>query len=242
MNQTQYTGQQRTLAPDADGMVEDDDGFWPGSLLLSAASKVWRRHSGMQAGPECQHAAQWQPSSGGVTDPCIFCGFACNRNETHHRNDNHQDARPDNLGAICAICHRWQHLGDLPSGDAYLCYLPGLSPQDASHLLRTLLVALGSGEADIRTDAHALLNWMASHRIYVQQAWGSCEPSVFAAALLRQSADEKEWREISFEDLALVVSPACVADAAVSWREDAYRELPVSIWPKVHHGIVHAPL
>lgn len=242
MEQTQYTGHQRTLAPDADGWLEDDDCGCPRPLLLSTASKVWSRRSGMQPIPECQNGAKSGSGFGRVDEPCIFCGFACSHNETHHRNDNHQDARPDNLGAICAICHRWQHLGDLPSGDAYLCYLPGLSPQDASHLMRTLLVALGSGESDIRTDAHALLNWMASHRIYVQQAWGSCEPSVFAAALLHQSVDEKEWREISFEDLALVVSPACVADTAASWKDDAYRELPVSVWTQVHHGIMHTPL
>jgi hypothetical protein len=130
----------------------------------------------------------------------------------------------------------------LPSGDAYLCYLPGLSPQDASHLLRTLFVALGSDDADARADAHALLNWMGSHRVYVQQAWGSCEPAVFASALLRQSAEEKEWREISFGDLALVVSPACVADTAASWRQDAYRALPVSRWPQIYHDVINAPL
>ncbi|MBY0240690.1 MAG: HNH endonuclease [Burkholderiaceae bacterium] len=245
MKQTKSTAAQAILAQDADTMVADGDGFWPRPLLLSTASKIWRKHTSLQSGPAGVNGVQCAThatSAGSVDAPCIFCGFACTRNETHHRNDNHQDTQPDNLGPICAICHRWQHLGDLPSGDAYLCYLPGLSPQDASHLLRTVLVALGAGEADLRADAHALLNWMASHRVYVQQTWGSCEPAVFASALLRQSADEKEWREISFEDLALVVSPACVAETAACWRSDAYRDLPVNTWPQVHHGIVHAPL
>ncbi|WP_150119024.1 HNH endonuclease [Massilia sp. NR 4-1] len=242
MDRTQDKHQQWTDAPDAHGIVGDDSCFWPCPLLLSTASKVWRKHASTHPGRECQHDAILGARSGGADEACIFCGFTCSRNETHHRNDNHQDARPDNLGAICTICHRWQHLGDLPSGGAYLCYLPGLSPQNASHLLRTLFVALGSDDTDARADAHALLNWMASHRIYVEQAWGSCEPAVFASALLRQSAEEKEWREISFGDLALVVSPACVADAATSWRNDTYRELPVSAWPRVYHDIVNAPL
>lgn len=241
MEQTRYTDRQWTSAPDK-GMLEEDDCVWPRPLLLSTASKVWRRQPGAQPGPGQQQAAMRDITAGHVSEPCIFCGFACSRNENHHLNDNHEDTRPDNLGAICATCHRWQHLSDLPTGHAYLCYLPGLAPQDVSHLLRTVLVALGSDETNVRTDAHALLNWMASHRIYVQQAWGSFEPSVFASALLRQSAEEKEWREISFEDLALVFSPNSVADAAASWREEAYRDLPVSAWPQVYHGIVHAPL
>lgn len=242
MEKANHSTPQRTLTPYCDGAPEDESCLWPPPLLLSTASKVWRRHHGAQPGPAHQQDAISGTSAGGVNEPCMFCGFNFGRNETHHRNDNHQDVRPENLGAICAVCHSWQHLGDLPSGDAYICYLPGLSPQDASHLMRTLLVALGSEATNARADAHALLNWLASHRIYVQQAWGSCEPAVFASALLRQSAEEKEWREISFGDLALIVSPACIADASASWLNESYREHPVSAWPRVYHGIMHAPL
>lgn len=242
MDATQHTTQQCQAVSDADGTQDGGSSFWPSPLLLSTASAVWRRHLRTQSGPECLQGPIAGADSGYTGEPCIFCGFTCSRNETHHLNDNHQDARPDNLAAICAICHRWQHLGDLPPGDAYLCYLPGLSAQDASHFLRTLLVALGSDDADARAEAHALLNWMGSHRIYVQQAWGSFEPAVFASAMLRQSGEEKEWREISFGDLALVISPACVAEAAASWRDDTYHALPVSRWPQVYHGIINAPL
>lgn len=241
MEPRHYSKQEQLPARD-DGGMPGDDYCWPSPLLLSTASKVWRRHPGTHHGQQRSHDAISGDTSPHVDEPCIFCGFQCTRNEIHHRNDNHQDLRPENLAAICAICHRWQHLGDLPPGDAYVCYLPGLSPGDASHFLRTLFVALGSGEPDAQADARALLNWMASHHEYVQQAWGTCEPAVFASALLRQSAEEREWREISFGDLALVTSPTCLADTAAFWCQNAYRAWPVGAWPQVYHGIVNAPL
>lgn len=189
-----------------------------------------------------QTDAKPQDHPGHAVRPCMFCELDSGCNEVHHINDNHLDTRPENLGSACALCHRWQHLGDLGNGEAYLCYLPDLTPQDANHLLRTLLVALASDDASAREDAHALLNWMGSHRDYVKQAWGTCEPGVFAQALLRQSADEKEWREISFADLALVVRPGSIAGAVTHWNAATYAGLPACEWPRVHHGIMNAPL
>jgi len=242
MEQIQYPSQQYPQPLDTDGMFVADDCFWPRSLLLSTASKVWRKQPGLRDAQKDPVQATHCASSDYVREPCIFCGFVCDRNETHHINDNHQDQQPENLGAICTICHLWQHLAELPAGDAYLCYLPGLSPQDANHLLRTLLVALESDDGDAHADAHALLNWMASHRDYVEQAWGSHQPGVFASALLHQSSEEKEWREISFADLALVIRPGSINGVATAWRDDTYRALPANSWPQVYHSIMNAPL
>jgi intracellular multiplication protein IcmJ len=173
---------------------------------------------------------------------CYFCGFASRYNEVHSLNDNHDDVRPENLRTVDPLCHGWQHLGELPEDDAAIVYLPGLSPQDINHLQRTIMVALESGDAAIRADAKTLLNWLASHRDYAQRAWGTHDPAVFADALVRQPANERDFREIVFDGLGVVFHPHRAAGPVANWLVEAYASCPAADWGRVYHDIMNAPL
>ncbi|MES2264676.1 MAG: HNH endonuclease [Pseudomonadota bacterium] len=212
-------------------------------LLLSSKSQVWGTSTDSSLEPKfTPESTAPRHVHARSKGECMFCGFASTHNEIHNINDNHLDIGPANLGTICALCHRWQHLGQLQAGDAYLCFLPGLAPSDINHLQRTLLVALESNDPAASADALALLNWMASHRNYVQKAWGTYEPATFAVAMLRQPGSEKELREIVFGDMGLVFRPACLAGAVANWSRDAYRDRPVKDWANIHHGVMNAPI
>lgn len=174
---------------------------------------------------------------------CVFCGFECDANELHHLNDNHTDLRPANLGTACALCHRWQHLTDLGPGEALVCYLPGLAATDINHLQRTILIALARGDGPTRADALAVLNWMASRSAQVEASWGTSDPAQFGAALLRQPVEEKELREIVFQDLGVVFRPKGLAGAAAAWLDmPGYRSAGLADWQHTYHTVMHAPL
>ena len=171
----------------------------------------------------------------------MFCGLQSIANEVHNRNDNHRDVQPDNLNVADSICHRWQHLGEIGQGNGLLVYLPNLAPHDVSHLLRTVLVALLSGEESTRNDGRRLLNWMASHHQYVEDAWGSSDPSVFATAITRTAQEDRSRRALAFEHLALVLSPEALDSAARQWATEVNAKWPVTLWSLVHHDVMNAP-
>lgn len=172
---------------------------------------------------------------------CYFCGFPSMASEVHNLNHNHQDLRKENLRPVDALCHGWQHLGELGVGDAFISYLPGLSPQDVNHLQRSIFVALETGDEVTKEDARKLLNWMASHRQYTEHAWGTFEPSVFADALAKSDGVGTEVKNFVLQDLAVVFNPGRYSLNAQGWSQDAYKFMPAATWPKVYYEIMNAP-
>lgn len=172
---------------------------------------------------------------------CMFCGLVSMVNEVHSRNDNHHDLQSENLDVADPICHRWQHLGELGAGNGIIVYLPGLSTTDVSHLFRTILIALRGSDAVTRADAQRLLNWLASHRQYVEEAWGTSDPADFAAAIRHTVQEDPSRLASAFEHLALVINPVLLEAATRRWIEEAATRWPLDAWPRVHHDVLNAP-
>jgi len=214
-------------------------------LGLSTKARVW--------GDASRDALEPPPSKGwGPTERsallsrlhhrCMFCGLESQTAEVHNRNDNHGDLRPENLGAADPICHRWQHLGELVKGNAMLVYLPGLSPCDASHLVRTTLVALQSSDPDKHSAARKVLNWMASHHVYVDDAWGSSDPAAFASALARTVAEDRDRKNLALRGLALVIHPDSLRQHTTQWTRELAARHGESTWSDLHHRVTNAPI
>ncbi|MNJ55595.1 hypothetical protein D3C77_510970 [compost metagenome] len=155
--------------------------------------------------------------------------------------DNHQDIREHNLRAVDHLCHGWQHLGELGEGNAVIAYLPGLTGQDVNHLQRTLMVALQSGDELAKSDAKKLLNWLASHFTYTEDAWGTYSPVIFSKALLRQADNDKGRREVVFEDLAVIFNPGPYSQVATTWARDYQNSYPVAKWTEVYFSVMNPP-
>lgn len=217
----------------------------PPFLTFSTKSRIWGDRSGKAMEPAAAPFAQQglkQQTLKKHQYRCHYCGFPSIHNQVHNLNDNHDDLRDDNLQPVDQLCHGWQHLGELDSGDAVIAYLPGLSGQDVNHLQRTLLVALHAGDDAMRADARKLMNWLASHRSYTSAAWGTYEPATFAAALMRQSEPDRDKREIVFSDLALIFGPRRYDGQVAAWARDYDQAHPPGQWAQIHHTIVNAPL
>ena len=172
---------------------------------------------------------------------CYLCGFPSKSLEIHNLNHNHQDVRKENLRAVDALCHGWQHLGELGEGNAFIGYLPGLVAQDVNNLQRCILVALETGDDETKADAKKLLNWLASHRQYTEAAWGTFEPSVFATALVKMEGVGADVHGVVFRDLAVIFNPGTYSASAQKWAHDAYKSSPTASWPNLYHEIMNAP-
>jgi hypothetical protein len=171
----------------------------------------------------------------------MFCGLESLATEEHNLNHNHGDIRSENLGLADSLCHRWQHLGELGKGNGLLVYLPGLSARNASHLLRTTLIALLSSQEKRQSDARKLLNWMASHHVYVDQAWGTSDPAAFASALARTVSLDRDQQDLALANLALVIHPETLSAEAHIWRRELQTRRSEASWEALYHDVMNAP-
>ena len=172
---------------------------------------------------------------------CSFCDFRSTSNEINCLNGNHRDLSRENLKVACPSCNRWQHLDDLAGEGAHIAYLPDVAQRDLSHLYRTIVVALGSDDAELRRDAKALLNWMASHNQYVQDAWGTSSAAAFGTALRRLEADDEVKRALALDGLAMVMAPGHFDSWAPLWRSETLQNFPTADWASVHHAAMNPP-
>ncbi|MCC7005921.1 MAG: HNH endonuclease [Ottowia sp.] len=211
------------------------------TLTFSTKSRIWGDQSGnaLESSDLDNELRQKTLTKNGYR--CMFCGFYSQRNHVHNLTDNHRDIQPDNLQVADPLCHGWQHLGELGEGNAVLAYLPGISGQDVNHLQRTIMIALQSDDASIRDDGKKLLNWLASHRDYIKEAWGSYEPGVFVEALTRFHEEHREKREVVFHSMSVVFNPGLYSQYVTTWSRESYAAFPIAKWGEVYHNVMNAP-
>ncbi|UST77155.1 HNH endonuclease [Pseudomonas siliginis] len=214
------------------------------ALFFSTKSKIW----GDKSGNELEPVGRDYKSSGLKNKVmlkdgfrCMFCGFHSSHNQIHSLSDNHRDIREQNLRVADHLCHGWQHLGELGDGNAVVAFLPGLAAQDVNHLQRSIMIALQADDPSVRADAKKILNWLGSHRRYVQDAWGTFAPAVFAQAMVRQDDGDKGVRELVFEDLAIVFNPGPYSQVAALWASESRSSYPVAKWSEVYFSVMNPP-
>ncbi|MBU2708735.1 hypothetical protein KCM76_22270 [Zooshikella marina] len=166
---------------------------------------------------------------------CAFCGFESLSNEIHSINDNHYDLSDENLCAADPLCHTWQHLESISDKDAVVALIPGLKPEDVNHLQRTIFIALQSDDKTVKSEAKALLNWLASHKEYLEEfgsCWTTSKPAVFAKALKKLDQEQRNKRQIVLEDLVLIFNPVFIKNYVQGWFQDCQQKMPLKSWKK----------
>lgn len=171
---------------------------------------------------------------------CAFCGFTSKHNEIHNLNDVHGNIESENLTIADPICHAWNHLGEQSENASFLAFLPDLLPTDVNHLQRTIMIALDSDDLDLQKDAKEIMNWLASHRLYVNNVWQSFEPTVFAEVFKRFDEDLQQRKSHVFNDIALVVNPYGYKKYVKAWKAENYRQYPISNWSNIYHKYMHS--
>ena len=212
-------------------------------MAMATKARVWgdATPNAIEPNPEQLTAEMRATITRQAQGQCYFCGVRARAGHVHNINHNHQDLRPENLRLVDPLCHGWQHLGEIDDGDAFIAYLPGLSPQDTNHLQRATMIALETGDEQTKADARKILNWMASHREYTEKAWGTHSPKIFAEAMTRLGKVDADVNSLVFQGLSVIFNPAQFSQVVKGWAQDAYGAAPTSTWAKIHHEVMNAP-
>lgn len=212
------------------------------TLRFATQSEIYGHRADSHWGPSAAH-----PQFGGAVlkrdrEVCQYCGFRHAGNGIHHINNNHTDDSENNLATSCSVCHAYFHLGQMPEGAGYVVYLPGLSRKSVSLLQKAVSVALTSGDATMRAQAKKVLNWLASHKAYVEEACGTSEPQAFALALTKTGEHGELKQDHVFEGLHIAMDPTEVESDAVDWSAGPYSKTQPSNWAFVYYNILNAPV
>jgi len=167
---------------------------------------------------------------------CAFCGLKTDTLEIHNLDNNHVNNSDENLIAVDPICHEWHHL-EQPS-DAVIAYLPGLSKADGNHLQRTIAVALNSGNSELANAAKKIINWLASHKAYVANAWGKAyKANEFGAAIARTNSTDSEHEAI-LSNLHVVFNPVHFKKYSATWKQEMPSLNPEQ-WSQTFHKVMN---
>lgn len=166
--------------------------------------------------------------------------------EVHHRDCNHANNSEQNLTPECVMCHPVNHIGELASrvtraddselagGMSHLAYLPDLSQQDLSHLMRTIGHVLASANAtdQQKADAKALHESLLPYSQYIETAWGSSKVAHFAIALKEVALPQYEARATPMAGLRVVFALGVVVKQAKKFAAE-FVSLPFDSWPSI---------
>lgn len=208
------------------------------SLTISVKARIWGNPESGAVEPDLSPEARQDVMRNGKKR-CMYCGIASEHNQIHNLNDNHADTSPANMRPACPLCHGWAHLEALADGKANLAALPGLRAEDINHLQRAIMLAMRSGNEDLRKDAEAVYEWLDNHRIHVNENFFTYDPAEFAAAINRLPADLRPNKEAVLAHLAVVFNPEKFPVSS-EWLADVGKDFPVDTWEDTYKKLWHS--
>jgi hypothetical protein len=214
-------------------------------LVPGVSRNVFRDNDPQSAAADAEYKALRPGALARHKHTCQFCSVeSVEGMEVHHLDCNHANNSQDNLKPACVLCHPVNHLGEIAArftrmdqseiAGKYvsLSYLPDLSQQDLSHLLRTIGFVINEGTEPQKEEATALYEHLLSYSGYVEGAWGSSDASHFAIALRECSAPVYEARVIPMAGIKLVFSIEAVKKLAKKFMSE-FRSLPIAAWEAI---------
>lgn len=207
-------------------------------LRLSAAavnfgheptSRRWRMEPEADASHALLRATVYRNGGHG----CAYCGVPMALS-LDSLDDNHLNCEPENLVAACFLCHAWHHLELWEAGQASVVYLPSLHPQEVVWLQWMVAAVWHGGTPSQREEAKNVLEWMGSHKRYVDRHFlhGVASPQVVAQLIQNLSPELRQFKDAIFMHHALVMSPAVLPVEVIAELRD--RRL-ADRW--VHEGV-----
>jgi len=182
---------------------------------------------------------------------CVFCGTrSLHLSEVHHLDDNHHNNSPENLVAVCKLCHPYHHIGQASSGgkenglqeghigakNTALIRVPdskAIPARDINYLLHAIAIALCDEKEE--KDAKAVFGLLASefnlrelaHAIFGPEAkdargelMSRVQPADMAAALAHLTDDEYERRGIVLDGVRVLYHPKKLKEWGIGWRKE----------------------
>lgn len=210
-------------------------------LLLGIKRLRFRANDPRRQAADREYRAKREAKLKRDSGACKYCSHTSKTyNEVHHLDDDHHNNDDANLVMACRFCHSYQHIGEpskagLVAGEGLgvktiVARVPEVSAQDMNHLQRAIGAALlDDGEAPV---AKAILRHIEEQASPVKDAWETCLPVNFAAALGKLSPKEYLDRGRVLGDLRLIFAESVLKEAGQQMAIES-PSLPVSSWKEV---------
>lgn len=200
-------------------------------LIIGAKRGRWRTKQGIESAD--REFREIRPKVLRRDDnTCVFCGFSMERMHVHHKNDNHEDNRLDNLVTVDDLCHAVNHVG-LLGQQGVIVFMPGISQIDLVHLCRAIAVAVSFG-GEMADRAQKLYQKLASYSKPIKDVFGSSSPSDFGNALIAISDEAYASRDIPLRDVRVIFDPNALMEYAARARKSAFESLPPDTWERIY--------
>lgn len=168
---------------------------------------------------------------------CRHCGFKSSKyQEVHHLDDDHSNNAESNLLTVCPLCHSVHHIGFSGGRGAVLIWWPEITQADFNNLLRTIWVAIASGDGKIASKAKNLLSLIEHRRQAVVGYLGTDSPVDVANALMSMSEEQMSSADATLSGVRLMCSAAAHEDAIGHWVNEVYKELTPQSWERMVAG------
>lgn len=159
-------------------------------LIISSHRGRWRNRAGGEPADEVFRKVKPQALAKDG-HRCIYCGLKMEGKdasgvsvmEVHHEDCNHENNSLDNLLTTDHFCHAYNHVGFLGKM-AKLGAIPEISPEDMNHLLRTIGVAMQTGDEEMKRDAREIYEILLSSSDEFATIWGTKNPADIGNALI----------------------------------------------------------
>jgi intracellular multiplication protein IcmJ len=216
-------------------------------LVPGVSRNTFRDHDAQAQVADAEYRAKRPAALQRAGFICQGCGVkSVDGMEVHHRDCNHANNSDENLTPECVLCHPINHIGELASrvtrvddselagGMSNFVYLPDISQQDLSHLMRTIGHVLGAADASEqqKADAKALHESLLPYSQYIEGAWGSSRVAHFAIALKEVAQPQYERRADPMQGLRVVFALGVVVKLARKFVAE-FVSLPFDAWPSI---------
>lgn len=149
------------------------------------------------------------PVSGGR---CFYCGF------------EDDTVRPIGTKLAESFCHASLTLADFIEKGSII-YLPNVPQADFNLFMRTLFVALTSGDEDQRKEAAGIYNRLLALGAPVKKVWGTSDAGMLGQALERIDADSYQKRNRTLRGLVFMpLSKMLSREQIGRWMKDVFSE------------------
>jgi len=179
-------------------------------LTISSHRGRWRARAGGEPGDkEFQKIKPIVLAKDAHT--CVYCGLRMEKGgkedhapmEVHHLDCNHEHNDPKNLVTTDHFCHAHNHIGFLGKM-AVMGVIPEISITDMNHLLRTIGVALQTGDDEMKADAREIYEILRSSSDDFSMVWGTKNPADIGNGLLVLPKEAYEARDVTLDGARII--------------------------------------
>ena len=208
-------------------------------LLLSVKRGKFRRDDSQVVKADREFDAKRERAVIRDDYTCRFCGFkALKHQEVHHADDDHANNSMENLDTVDVLCHAVNHVGFAGlGGNAVMVYLPGVQQVDLNHFMRTIFVALRTGDDEEQKCASGMLEQLTGLQDRFSSTWGTSSPVVIGNELRLMPEARYRRRDKILAAAKLVFRRSFVKESVLDyWCASVYKGLDPGSWKLIYSG------